>query len=116
MKSRSHPFCFTWLLALYLLTSQVTVLVLVLQWYSTAAHQTVEMRSGAGQEPGELRWSPRTHLPLGTENDGSCALAGESVILLSPCNPLQGLLSNNTAFPHQAAYFSPRSNRAPPLL
>ncbi len=116
MRPRAHTFCFTLLLALYLLTSQVTVLVLVLQWYSTGAHQTVEMRSGAAQEQGELRWSPRTHLLLESHSDYACALPAGSATPPPPRTPWQHFLSQNAATPADDAYFSLRSNKAPPLL
>ncbi len=54
MHEKRKNIAFTLLVALYFLTSQATVIVLVVQWYSTAAHQSVQMRADNARETGEL--------------------------------------------------------------
>lgn len=101
------------LTAAYLLASQVTVVCIVSEWYSSTGESAVALQSGPMKEHAVLSWTPRTHLPLNQQGDLSPAVVpalasylSEKAFLIIRCD--------RTLLPRSVSYFAPLSNKAPP--
>ena len=61
------------LVAVYFVASQATVIAIVSAWYSTTDKQAVSKHDSACKDPGELAWTPRSHLPFALSQELSPA-------------------------------------------